>query len=273
MSTGSCSNDRSPSMERPCLHCGYNLRGTDVDGRCPECGHPGRESLASERIEDANPRWVMRIRQGLTVLALGVAFPVFGYLSLIGVAWTAVDFLDAPIDKWFPATRLGIELVGGVLTAVGAILAATLEPRNMVREESWNSRRATRLLAGLLLGFCVVRATRPAGGIDEVVLSIGWAMLIVLLVLSGIPLLRELAARSHDERARGATTRIRWGLCISILAHLAGSQVPWKGLRILGALGTTFFGVYLVLLLNRILRRLRARGGKDGGPLGCAFSS
>ncbi|MGQ9650686.1 MAG: hypothetical protein ACUVXJ_11295 [Phycisphaerae bacterium] len=35
------------SVRRPptCEHCGYNLTGTTIEGRCPECGTPAIESL------------------------------------------------------------------------------------------------------------------------------------------------------------------------------------------------------------------------------------
>ena len=36
----------------PCLQCGYNLRGTQMAGECPECGHSTLESvLAARRAE------------------------------------------------------------------------------------------------------------------------------------------------------------------------------------------------------------------------------
>lgn len=54
----------------PCESCGYNLRGLDPGGCCPECGLPIAESLRPERLLFADYRWLQRVAQGATVLTV-----------------------------------------------------------------------------------------------------------------------------------------------------------------------------------------------------------
>ena len=61
----------------PCFQCGYDLRGTPVDGVCPECG------LAAMVSQE---RWNKRPAQNRaawwTIIFVGIAYLVFNILGL-----------------------------------------------------------------------------------------------------------------------------------------------------------------------------------------------
>ncbi len=50
--------------DRLCVHCGYNLRGLPLDGKCPECGEAVRRSLLGDLLKYADPDWLDRLRFG-----------------------------------------------------------------------------------------------------------------------------------------------------------------------------------------------------------------
>lgn len=59
-----------------CHHCGYNLRGLQESGRCPECGRAVGESLADGPLREADPAWLRAVAEvvGFTALLLHAAW-------------------------------------------------------------------------------------------------------------------------------------------------------------------------------------------------------
>jgi hypothetical protein len=47
-----------------CRRCGYNVRGLQPDGRCPECSAPVIAALHPYLIEFADPQWLKRLEAG-----------------------------------------------------------------------------------------------------------------------------------------------------------------------------------------------------------------
>jgi hypothetical protein len=77
----------------PCINCGYNLRGLDAEGHCPECGQEIAQSVRWWKLQErdapalltSNPRWVREISEGLLV-----ALMVFLLAAALALApgWT-----------------------------------------------------------------------------------------------------------------------------------------------------------------------------------------
>lgn len=282
MSTITILNDHPIEMGPPCIHCGYDLRGLDHAARCPECGRWVRHSLGTTRIEDANLLWVKKIRHGLTVLALGVTFPVFGYLALIGAAGISVELFDRPLDRWFPIAREGIRMVAVLLVVIGSVLITSLEPRDALRESSWSMRSFARVAAGLV-GLLTLVSPSLQRWIEPLALTVSFELSGLVLVVSGLTHLARLASRLPDTRLEGAATVIQWGLSISILGHILIQHVPalfgsgqgglaglppgiGKVLSMLSWTGMAIFGLYLAVILNRFLRAFGSNVGRVCGP-------
>lgn len=71
--------------DRECDHCGYNLKGLQPGGKCPECGRPIRSlsSRTSGTISDEAPTYfVKRLRLGFLLVSLSIIlstlFRIFG---------------------------------------------------------------------------------------------------------------------------------------------------------------------------------------------------
>ncbi|MEM1013244.1 MAG: hypothetical protein AAGI46_13625 [Planctomycetota bacterium] len=69
-----------------CDRCGYDLRATDPDGVCPECGYAVADSIEAAKLprrpawRDSDPRWRRRMLAGCWVLALiPVPWLYFGF--------------------------------------------------------------------------------------------------------------------------------------------------------------------------------------------------
>jgi hypothetical protein len=109
-----------PSPDLLCTGCGYNLRGLDERGNCPECGQPLSITLHHGSI--ARPAWLRTTSRGALLLGSGL---LLGALSFAMARATTGDSL------WlFPLAAL--------LTASGTwILAATPPGRIAPPHQRW----------------------------------------------------------------------------------------------------------------------------------------
>ncbi len=60
--------------DMPCIRCGYNLRGLDVQKQCPECGERVAVSMKGRSLSVADRGWVTKITVGATFA--GASMPV-----------------------------------------------------------------------------------------------------------------------------------------------------------------------------------------------------
>jgi hypothetical protein len=55
-----------------CAGCGYNLKGLDRWGKCPECGRAIVETVEDTRLEWEDKAWVGQLRIGTLLLIAGL---------------------------------------------------------------------------------------------------------------------------------------------------------------------------------------------------------
>src|SRR5947207_5733226 len=71
-------------LDIPCERCGYDLRGLDPAGNCPECGEEVGASLRrwehaqrnTPDILECDPRWIRSVAEGAAIAVLAFAIAV-----------------------------------------------------------------------------------------------------------------------------------------------------------------------------------------------------
>jgi len=76
------------SEDLSCLKCGYNLRGLDFSGRCPECGTPIGRSTYGNALQFCDPAWVRQLASGAKWILWGNLYVLFAafmaHVALMG---------------------------------------------------------------------------------------------------------------------------------------------------------------------------------------------
>ncbi len=119
-----------------CIVCGYDLRGSNPEGNCPECGAAVERSLHGDWLRYADQRWVRAVHRGLSWTWRGVAAVLISIIAMlvfvIGLAIIGA-VSSTPIPSWFERVFIAIVSVlwlgGGASLALGLWLLSTPEPR------------------------------------------------------------------------------------------------------------------------------------------------
>ncbi|MFW6033361.1 MAG: hypothetical protein ACOCTI_08315, partial [Phycisphaeraceae bacterium] len=142
-----------------CLNCGYNLRGLDAAGLCPECGEPVADTLRGDWLIDAAPAWTSGLASGMGLLLVAFAL----WLGMFGAFTGGVDVGSV---VW-PAGTLLASLVAGV----GYWLLTAREPGGRERP-GMTLRQLARVL---LMSHVALSLLAAAFVLAE--LSIDWAVI------------------------------------------------------------------------------------------------
>lgn len=228
-----------------CVSCGYDLRGLDPAGTCPECGTPIARSRQGDRLAAADPRWLARMARGQRWLAnamriallslvaylVGTAIIVlaYAYESIRGrVTWVDLDRVVGV--AWFVGTfgLLVIVTLSAIVGAIGLFLVTMQDPREQQREPLLSARRVARCSATGFVAACAVAATLRSiawfGGPALTLLHV-LTILTIGLTLTGalVGLMRwlsSLARRAPAPKLASETARRAkyWSWMIPIIA-------------------------------------------------------
>ena len=194
-----------------CIRCGYDLRGHDVDGRCPECGLKAHWSLRAPILLSQYPAtWVAAMARGVKLLSAAYLILFVMLILSVGGALEGHQVL-----------LMGSIVVAGVLQAAGAWLLAGpsnhwSEPRAPI------NRFALRVMSlALILG--------AAGGLwvaldYNVVLAKAsfFAMLTSLLApIAAFVRIRTVARMISDADLMEHATAVGGGFLASVVAGVA----------------------------------------------------
>lgn len=213
-----------------CIPCGYNLRGLALDGVCPECGTPVRQSLLRDDLRLADPVWLRKIQRGLLLLMLAIGAVVGTVLAFMLVARLLITVTaDVIGDALVLMMMVLIYLAAPVIGVCGLILSTTPEPPGAVQAEDVPGRRFTRwatlgvvVAAGLVFGLSRSESVPPlvvehAGPV---------AMFLPLVPLSGLlRVLGGLLGRTKESKLAQKAKQSSSGMLGFVVLLVAASVV------------------------------------------------
>lgn len=156
-----------------CLSCGYNLRGLDREGRCPECGVAIGRSVHGNLLRYCDPGWVGRLSTGMNLIVWGI---IVGFLT---------NCVASNIES--PAA-IFVGLMPLMLYFAGIWMPTTPDPAKVSPDSShfdlaaiarWSAvvNVALATAAELLLGI--------SKDLGAVLLGLHWTALVVMLFATG----------------------------------------------------------------------------------------
>lgn len=281
-----------------CRGCEYNLRGQRPDGACPECGLAVADSLVTDGLAFADPRWLDCLIRGANRLSIGMV--VLIVLSIVGVG-VMVVFMFASMSgspgggtSAPPAASPVVGMLYGLfigLISLGVLgqgfwLITTPEPGR--EHQAAVSRQLARWLVpgAIVIGLfnTLLTGLTPVGMqiiliLLNVVIQLAYAVGFVALMFY----LPPLARRTLNTGLERQTHIIKWGLAITMILMIpatvgmaaiaptpgsAASPVPGVGYMLLmlstclvsvAFLGLFIWWLVLMFMYRAAFRRAAAR--------------
>lgn len=254
----------------PCISCGYELKGLDADGPCPECGAPVVESFYGEGLVHASPAYLARLERGLWLVRVAIGMIV---ITLVG--GIVVSIVLGMILPWtLPSWASEVLVVVTAMVCVGAYVAGwwlvtTPDPRFSQHADTRSAtcaRWSAVALIATLVFFVVFSLVVPA-----VLALFGPAVAILFIVQHscGSVYLRAIARRATNRRAMSLAKKsliavlvVCAGAVVQIGFNGFGVQAPGGGLMraLLRFLISTVPIVILVAALTAIVQQFSALG-------------
>jgi hypothetical protein len=201
-----------------CRRCGYDLRGADLAGSCPECGTAVALSARPDLLRFADPAWV-------ATLARGIRFILWGTLvTVLATAGGMVAFGD---------TLLGhiVSTAGGLVHLYGAWLLTMPNPSTVGRDPTLTDRKVVRVALAASLAGLFLRALLQSEALPNFLL----VALVILHVASRLAravgefakfrYLAVLADRVPDGLLARRGRQLSWWFAGCILALAVGGGV------------------------------------------------
>lgn len=250
-----------------CRSCGYNLRGLDLDSRCPECGASVGMSVYGDFLRYSDPDWVGRLSKGMDLIVYAIALAIFGGLATLLVVLASEAMWGGalePVVAWVVV----LYMVVAVLMLRGIWLLTTLDPAKPL-EETDVVRNVARY--GLLVNWALSILAMVLS-LASVVIAIGLQIIANVASLAGFIAIfiyvRRLALRLPDEGLAKQTRIVMWGLVVGTVINLLGTLIEVStassttpggsnGVSAIGGLTIFVFAIWSLLLIDKYRKRFR----------------
>ncbi len=239
-----------------CRACGYNLRGGDPQGTCPECGAAVGFSLVGDLLKFADPVWVRTLAAGSGWIIASVVVTIAVALLFIAVAIAAGGSGGDDVIQIMLLAML-LPLAVGLY---GYWLVTTPEPTE--REHPRPLRQWARWLAvvGSLLGAGMLMLLAIMfDQFDPMIYAAMSVLMLPLSIASTVTIMlwaRTLALRVPDDKLADHTRVVMWGVVIHEVVDIFNEFVPVAGC--LSAVLGLVFGIWAIVLMVQYRNRLAA---------------
>jgi hypothetical protein len=226
----------------PCLTCGYDLRGLQPTGACPECNRDISESLRGDWLRFADPRWLHGIELGARLSIYSRRIIGYGLIALIFLFFfaLAVGFAGAhPLLGIFVAFPFYAAIAAVGFSIMGIIvsqwLTAAPDPSDQTRA-AWSSSvtysiiGVAPLAAGAFVTAAIRSGTATPGSrgyfIELACVMIMWAHVVVITGSAWRLRRRCMVSLEHFEwrRPRPAAPVFFWPGAVIIADYFARSS-------------------------------------------------
>ncbi|MCA9310439.1 MAG: hypothetical protein KDA21_04485 [Phycisphaerales bacterium] len=136
------------NRELYCVQCGYDVRGLQVTGVCPECGADVRLPLLGNRLIDARPTYLTSLSRGLLIVLCSVFAQIA--ISILMVASAVITTLQGG-----PGRVQIVQVIGtvtgvvaaciGIVNAFGWWMFSQPDPGYKGTDDGYRARRALRI--------------------------------------------------------------------------------------------------------------------------------
>ena len=249
-----------------CRHCGYNLRGLELAGRCPECEMAIEKTLHAFLLRFCDPVWLGRLRSGLMLLIVtifaGLAVGLILGLSIMLLIGSTGE-TSLLLESAFLLLFAGI----GAMQLIAYWRITSPEPSPLHEENPLSARRIARVgliisTASGLLGFALDPDTYSMGTMEmadaPVQAGLAWSLYLLSTGLGLIGLFalfvyaRSIALRFPADKLAKSTRLVMWGYMIpaaaAAIVQLAteayyNTSMSFGGFEIALIVGQVVFGI------------------------------
>lgn len=206
-----------------CVRCGYNLRGLDLNGQCPECGTAVMRSVQGGYLRDCDPAWVERVASGIGLILWSVAC-----LFAAVIAGGLSEASPTGGEAIYGIVLLASTFAFAVLALWGSFRFSARDPGKREHHAGLDARVLFRTTA------IVQAALMLMAGLSELISPSMDPVFGVLIAITGVvgwiaslTYAEELARRLPNERlARSTRTTNRW-VKISVLLPISPIVAIW----------------------------------------------
>ncbi|MBL1218054.1 MAG: hypothetical protein D8M59_11230 [Planctomycetes bacterium] len=216
--------------------CGYNLRGIDPLGDCPECKTQIAYSLEVDLLRYANPGWLKKVATGITwyFITMAMTLLLIVIMILVNIALRAAGQTDpVVIAQQSQVIQLGLQLLIGCFSIVAIFMLTAADPDDQATLGSPSSSAAflARLLTVLSFVISIAAMVCSIMKVPKAELfQFPSGLIGAFAYLALLTHMQRLALKIPDDRMERHLRSIKWAwLACAIVMTVGGALVMLSG--------------------------------------------